>query len=58
MAKKKSSSKNTSDKKSDVINEELVDTSEETKRIREQIKSFYDVTTTEEIEVPENLIDQ
>ncbi|NMC77537.1 MAG: hypothetical protein GYA60_09640, partial [Candidatus Methanofastidiosa archaeon] len=31
---------------------------EETKRIREQIRSYYDVTTTEEIEVPENLIDQ
>jgi hypothetical protein len=34
MAKKKSSSKNTSEKKADVIYDEVVDTSEDTKRNR------------------------
>ncbi len=58
MAKKKSSIHEVKEKEIEPINEELVDITEEVKKVREQIKSFYDVSTTEEIEVPESLIDQ
>ena len=58
MTRKKTSNHATSEKKSKVLNEELIDITEEVKKVRAQIKSFYDVSTTEEIEVPENLIDQ
>ena len=58
MTKKKSSNQITPEKKTKILNEQLVDITEEVKKVREQIKSFYDVSTTEEIEVPENLIDQ
>ena len=58
MAKKKSSIPTNEKKEVETINEESLNITEEVKKVREQIKSLYDVSTTEEIEVPENLIDQ